>query len=134
MYLIDWRAQARFYLTQLSVQGIVRSGTSPELSKCNDMSYSFPKAAPAGRPRNGCGTVLLAAHSLSLSISMFLQLTRYCLIRRLCLLGVALGCHAHCNFLIENALSVNALFWELPPPPPLNLELLMTKVAVMKST
>jgi len=28
-----------------------------------------------------------------------------------------LGCHAYCNFLIENALSVNALFWELPPSP-----------------
>ena len=30
------------------------------------LSYSFPKAAPAGRPRNGHGTVLLTAQSLYL--------------------------------------------------------------------
>lgn len=90
------------------------------------MSYSFPKAAPAGRPRNGRGTVL-AAYSLSLYLYVFLPLTRYCLIRRVGLLGVALGWHAHCNFLIETALSVNALGAAALP----NLGLLMTKVAVM---
>ena len=131
MHLINWCARARIHLTQLSVQGIVRSGTSPELGKCNDMSYSFPKAAPAGRPRNGRGTVL-AAHSLSLYLYVFLPLTRYYLIHQLSPLGVALGCHAYCDFLIENALSVNALFWELSPPT--KIEFLMTKVAVMKST
>lgn len=114
----------------ISARDSQKSGTSPELGKCNDMSCSFPKAAPAGRPRNGCGTVLLAVHSLSLYLYVFLPLTRYCLIRRVGLLGVALGWHAHCNFLIETALSVNALGAAALP----NLGLLMTKVAVMKST